>query len=119
MPGARPGKQRCVRHSGNMQDSFRFRMAWHPRWAFALLFVVSAGCGYNEVIERDEDVKAGWSEVQNQYKRRADLVPNLVKTVQGAANFERDTLQKVVEARASVGKVNVDASTIDDPQKLA
>jgi LemA protein len=85
----------------------------------ALVLLATASCGYNEVIERDEDVKAAWSEVQNQYKRRADLVPNLVKTVQGAANFERDTLQKVVEARASVGKVNVDASTIDDPQKLA
>jgi LemA protein len=98
-----------------------------PRWlvlaALTSLFVPSAlalhGCGYNEVIDRDEDVKASWAEVQNQYKRRADLVPNLVKIVQGAANFERETLQKVVEARASVGSVKVDASTIDDPQKLA
>jgi len=102
-----------------MQDSYRSRMTWPARLWLALFVMVSASCGYNEVIERDEDVKASWSEVQNQYKRRADLVPNLVKTVQGAANFERDTLQKVVEARASVGKVNVDASTIDDPQKLA
>jgi LemA protein len=76
-------------------------------------------CGYNEVIERDEDVKAGWAEVENQYKRRADLVPNLVKVVQGAANFEKETLKQVVEARASVGSVKMDASTIDDPQKLA
>jgi len=76
------------------------------------------GCGYNDVIDRDEDVKASWSEVQNQYKRRADLIPNLVKVVKAAANFEADTLQKVVEARASVGKLNVDASTIDDPAKL-
>jgi LemA protein len=87
-----------------------------------LLTVVAAsaaGCGYNEVIERDEDVKATWAEVQNQYKRRADLVPNLVKVVQGAANFERDTLKAVVEARASVAGVKVDASTIEDPAKLA
>jgi LemA protein len=77
-----------------------------------------AGCGYNEVIERDEDVKAGWAEVQNQYKRRADLVPQLVKVVQGAANFEQKTLQAVVEARASVAGVKVDSSVIDDPAKL-
>ena len=81
-------------------------------------FTVLSGCGYNEVIDQDETVKATWAEVQNQYKRRADLVPNLVKVVQGAANFERETLQKVVEARASVGSLKVDASTIEDPQKL-
>jgi LemA protein len=84
----------------------------------ALLAVSALGCGYNEVIERDEDVKASWAEVQNQYKRRADLVPNLVKVVQGAANFERDTLQRVVEARASVAGIKVDSSVIDDPEKL-
>jgi LemA protein len=84
-----------------------------------LVALVASSCGYNEVIERDEDVKASWAEVQNQYKRRADLVPSLVKVVQGAANFERDTLKQVVEARASVGSVKVDASVIDDPQKLA
>jgi len=78
----------------------------------------SAGCGYNEVIDQDENVKAAWSEVQNQYKRRADLIPNLVKVVKGAADFESGTLQKVVEARASIGKMQVDSSIIDDPQKL-
>jgi LemA protein len=77
-----------------------------------------AGCGYNEVIEVDENVKASWAEVQNQYKRRADLVPQLVKVVQGAANFEKETLQAVVEARASVAGVKVDSSVIDDPAKL-
>jgi LemA protein len=85
-------------------------------WAVTL---PALGCGYNEVIDRDEEVKQHWAEVQNQYKRRADLVPNLVKVVQGAANFERDTLQKVVEARASATGIKVDSSTIDDPQKLA
>jgi LemA protein len=78
----------------------------------------AAGCGYNEVIERDEDVKAAWAEVQNQYKRRADLVPNLVKVVKGAADFERSTLQSVVEARSKVSGLKVDAATIDDPEKL-
>lgn len=83
-----------------------------------LSLLVLAGCGYNQVIDEDENVKAAWAEVQNQYKRRADLVPNLVKVVQGAANFERDTLQKVVEARSNVAGIKVDASTIEDPEKL-
>ena len=92
------------------------------RYASALaLFAVGlfgSGCGYNEVIDRDEQVKAQWAEVQNQYKRRADLVPNLVKVVQGAANFEKDTLQKVVEARSNVAGIKVDSSIIDDPERL-
>lgn len=76
------------------------------------------GCGYNEVIDRDQSVKASWSEVENQYQRRADLVPNLVRVVQGAANFEKSTLSAVVEARAKVGSMQVDSSVIDDPEKL-
>jgi len=82
------------------------------------LSLSTPACGYNTIIDRDEDVKAAWAEVQNQYQRRADLVPNLVKTVKGAANFEQETLQAVVEARAKVGQTKVDASTIDDPQKF-
>lgn len=89
-------------------------------WFAALAAVLGAtGCGYNAVIDRDEDVKAAWAEVENQYQRRADLVPNLVKTVKGAANFEQSTLEKVVQARSRVGQLNVDASTIEDPAKLA
>jgi LemA protein len=96
-------------------------------WGFRLLSgLLLAGalagsttaCGYNEVIDRDEQVKASWAEVQNQYKRRADLVPNLVNTVKGAGQFEQDTLTKVVEARSKVAGLKVDASTIDDPEKL-
>ena len=101
-------------------------LTWAPRAArymSALALLASAwftsGCGYNEVIDRDEQVKAQWAEVQNQYKRRADLVPNLVKVVQGAANFEKDTLQKVVEARSNVAGIKVDSSIIDDPERLA
>jgi LemA protein len=88
-------------------------------WFFACwtAFLASA-CGYNEVIERDEDVKAAWSEVQNQYKRRADLIPNLVNVVKGAAEFEKDTLRELTEARASATSIKIDASTIDDPAKL-
>ncbi len=80
-------------------------------------FILPA-CGYNSVIEADENVKAAWADVQNQYKRRADLVPNLVSTVKGAANFEQETLTQVVEARAKATSMNVDAKTIDDPAKL-
>jgi LemA protein len=83
-----------------------------------MLAVPVTGCGYNEVVDRDESVKAAWAEVQNQYTRRADLVPNLVKTVKASAQFEQDTLQKVVEARSKVASMNIDASTIDDPAKL-
>jgi LemA protein len=78
----------------------------------------TTGCGYNEVIDKDQTVKAGWAEVENQYQRRADLVPNLVRTVQGAANFEKGTLAAVVEARAKVGQLKIDSSVIDDPEKL-
>ncbi len=77
-----------------------------------------AGCGYNEVITLDEGVKSNWAEVENQYKRRADLVPNLVSIVKGAGAFEQETLTKVVEARSKVAGMKVDASTIDDPEKL-
>lgn len=77
-----------------------------------------AGCGYNDVITLDEGVKSNWAEVENQYKRRADLVPNLVSIVKGAGAFEQETLTKVVEARSKVAGMKVDASTIDDPEKL-
>jgi LemA protein len=88
-------------------------------FAMTLAFAAPlAGCGYNEVIDRDEDVKAGWAEVQNQYQRRADLVPNLVKVVKGNADFEKSTLEAVVQARSQVAGVKVDQSTIDDPAKL-
>ncbi len=82
------------------------------------LAVPVSGCGYNDVITLDEGVKGNWAEVENQYKRRADLVPNLVSVVKGAANFEQDTLTKVVEARSKVAGLKIDASTIDDPEKL-
>ncbi|HEX5099928.1 MAG TPA: LemA family protein [Polyangiaceae bacterium] len=86
--------------------------------AGAFLAAGVSGCGYNEIIDRDEDVKASWAEVQNQYQRRSDLVPNLVKVVKGNAAFEKSTLESVVEARAKVAGVKVDQSVIDDPAKL-
>ncbi len=90
-----------------------------PALALAIgLAIPLSGCGYNDVITRDEEVKGTWAEVQNQYKRRADLVPNLVSAVKGAGQFEQDTLTKVVEARSKVAGLKIDASTIDDPEKL-
>ena len=93
-----------------------YTMKWI--WVICAMSILFGGCGYNEVIERDEDVKAAWAEVENQYKRRADLVPNLVKTVQGAADFDKETLQAVIEARSKVSQMKVDSSVIDNPDSL-
>jgi LemA protein len=76
------------------------------------------GCGYNTIPTLDEQAKARWSDVQNQYQRRADLIPNLVATVQGYAKQEKDVLTAVVEARAKATQVKVDASQLTDPEKL-
>ena len=81
-----------------------------------LLAALLSGCGYNQIQQKDEAVKAGWSEVLNEYKRRADLIPNLVNTVKGYAQQEKDVLLGVTEARAKVSQINVNA---DDPASLA
>ncbi len=83
-----------------------------------LLSVVLAGCGINNVPTLEERAKAAWGEVQNQYQRRADLIPNLVETVKGYAQQEREVLIQVTEARAKASSVKVDASTITDPAKF-
>ncbi len=82
-----------------------------------LLFLF-AGCGYNAIQSKDESVNAAWSEVLNQYQRRADLVPNLVNTVKGYAQHEEEVLEKVTEARASVGKVNLTTDDLTDEAKV-
>jgi LemA protein len=84
----------------------------------ALLGLALAGCGVNNVPTLEEAAKARWSEVQNQYQRRADLIPNLVETVKGFAAQEREVLTAVVEARAKASSVKVDASTITDSAKF-
>lgn len=84
----------------------------------ALLGLVLAGCGVNNVPTLEEKAKASWSEVQNQYQRRADLIPNLVETVKGYAAQEREVLTAVIEARAKASQVKVDASTITDPARF-
>ena len=73
------------------------------------------GCGYNTFQTTDEQVKAGWAEVVNQYQRRADLIPNLVSTVKGEAKFEQDTLTKVIEARAKATSIQATPELINDP----
>lgn len=83
-----------------------------------LFGLVLAGCGYNNVPTLEERAKAAWGEVQNQYQRRADLIPNLVETVKGYAQQEREVLTQVIEARAKATQVKVDASTITDPAKF-
>ena len=85
-----------------------------------VLLVVAAlllgGCGYNQLQSSDEQVKAAWAEVVNQYQRRADLIPNLVNTVKGFAQQEKDVLIGVTEARAKATSVQVNANSVDDPQ---
>jgi LemA protein len=89
------------------------------RWLAALMLAAAAllsGCGYNQFQSLDEQTKAAWSEVLNQYQRRADLIPNIVATVKGEASFEQDTLTKVVEARARATSIQVTPETLNDPQ---
>jgi LemA protein len=87
--------------------------------AIALL-AANWGCGtYNSLVGLDEEVNSAWAQVQNVYQRRADLVPNLVATVQGAADFERGTLTDVIEARAKATQVTIDESVLNDPEKFA
>ncbi len=79
----------------------------------ALFAVVSlSSCGYNSSVKLDEKVKAQWGEVQNQYQRRSDLIPNLVNSVKGAANFEKETLTQVIEARAKATSIQVDPTKL-------
>lgn len=82
--------------------------------AVLVLVVPLAACGVNEIPTLEEQAKAAWSQVLNQYQRRSDLVPNLVETVKGAANFERETLQAVVEARSKVAQTNIPPDILTD-----
>jgi LemA protein len=81
-----------------------------------LLTALLAGCGYNTLQKQDEQVTSAWSEVLNQYQRRADLIPNLVATVKGEANFEQETLTKVIEARAKATSIQATPELVNDPE---
>ncbi len=83
-----------------------------------LLLSLLAGCGYNEIQGRDEAVNAAWAEVVSQYQRRADLIPNIVNTVKGEANFEQETLTRVVEARSRATSIQATPELLNDPQAL-
>jgi LemA protein len=89
--------------------------------AFALILVLTqlTGCGYNTFQTQDEQIKASWAEVVNQYQRRADLIPNLVETVKGFARQEQEVLIGVTEARAKVGSVQATPEVLEDPQAFA
>lgn len=84
----------------------------------ATSMMMVSGCGYNSLQGLDEDVKASWSEVQNQYQRRADLIPNLVNVVKGYASHEQETLTKVIEARSKATGVQLQANDLSDVEKF-
>ncbi|KKW66801.1 LemA [Lampropedia cohaerens] len=92
------------------------RLGWMLTLFITLLV---GGCGYNDYQRLDEQTKAAWSEVVNQYQRRADLIPNLQAVVERQANFERNTLTAVIEARARATSIQVTPETLQDPQALA
>ncbi len=97
------------------------RNAWGAlvaRIGLGIAALLVTGCGYNEIQARDEQVKAAWSEVTNQYQRRADLIPNLVNVVKGAAGFERETLEAVINARAKATQIQATPELIENPQAL-
>ncbi|MGO1344185.1 LemA family protein [Chromohalobacter japonicus] len=96
---------------------FTARSVWHVM-LWLCLAVSLTGCGINNIPTLDEQVKSAWAQVENQYQRRADLVPNLVETVKGFADQEQETLTAVIEARSKATSINIDADSLDDPEKL-
>lgn len=85
--------------------------------AVAMVFGLT-GCGYNQFQNYDEQTKAAWAEVLNQYQRRADLVPNIVSTVKGEANFEQETLTRVIEARSKATSIQATPELVNDPEAM-
>src|SRR5499425_3622427 len=118
--GAAPGCSFvAILHAELEWESFMTTRTSRLRVAFAaVLCLTLSGCGYNVIPTQEEQAKAKWADVQNNYQRRADLIPNLVATVQGYAKQERDVLTAVIEARAKATQIKVDASQLTDPDKL-
>ncbi|MFZ4591866.1 MAG: LemA family protein [Ignavibacteria bacterium] len=86
-----------------------------------VLFMITSsftGCGYNSLVSSEENIKSAWAQVENQYQRRADLIPNLVKTVEGAADFEKSVLTEVTEMRSKVGQTKLNVDDLNDPEKF-
>jgi LemA protein len=96
----------------------RFASRMRATVAVVLLGLSVSACGYNNIPTLEEQAKAKWADVQNNYQRRADLIPNLVATVQGFAKQEKDVLTAVIEARAKATQIKIDASQLTDPDKL-
>jgi LemA protein len=96
-----------------------FFKTWITKLLPILLMLGLSGCGYNQFQTLDEESKASWSEVLNQYQRRADLVPNLVETVKGYAEHEKEIFTQVAEARSKVGSIQVTPELLNDPDALA
>ena len=103
-----------ARQAESIMPSNLLRLRRFP--ALLALALMLSGCGYNQIPTLEEQAKASWAEVQNQYQRRADLIPNLVNTVQGYAKQEKDVLTSVIEARAKATSVHIDASNLDVPK---
>ena len=99
-----------------MRSCTRSLSAWLLRLALSISLLSLGGCGYNEIQRLDEQTTAAWAEVLNQYQRRADLVPNLVATVKGEANFEQETLTRVIEARARATSIQATPELVNDPE---
>jgi LemA protein len=98
-------------------DTWRIDMMNRKFWLVSLLLSVClSGCGYNNFQQLDEQVKASWSEVLNQYQRRADLIPNIVASVKGEANFEQETLTKVIEARSRATSIQASPELVNNPE---
>lgn len=104
---------RILRFGDHFSSLSRLRVA-----LVAVLCLALSGCGYNIIPSQEEYAKAKWADVQNNYQRRADLIPNLVETVKGYAKQERDVLTQVTEARAKATQIRVDPSQLTDPEKL-
>jgi LemA protein len=119
-PGLEPGP--TATNFALHQGGFAMFTTARRRGALAALTLgaslLLSGCGYNEFQRLDEQVSANWSEVLSQYQRRADLIPNIVNTVKGEANFEQETLSKVVEARAKATSIQVTPELANNPQAL-
>ncbi len=105
-------------HTLTMIESSRLRRATRGCVAafMATATMLLSGCGYNDFQSLDEQVKSAWSEVLNQYQRRADLIPNIVATVKGEANFEQETLTRVIEARSKATSIQATPELINDPE---
>ncbi len=92
------------------------------KYIFVIFLIIASsnfyGCGYNKLVTLEESVNSAWSQVENQYQRRADLIPNLVSTVQGSADFEKSTLTEVTDARSRVGQIKLSADDLSDPEKF-